>query len=131
MILILFVFQVSFTCDRLQFPCYSYTIKLQRQQGDVEAGLSREDFEEKTKAIRFRMYQQVARKMNCTCVIRAVALYFIHLSIAWLVFFLLRISKVDIHKPGLAVVELPLTKLASAVLERDKRTDFSENPHLL
>lgn len=47
---------VSFLCEKLGVPLFSYHITLQRPHGDVKTGLDRARYEEVTKQIRFRMY---------------------------------------------------------------------------
>ncbi|CAD7949128.1 unnamed protein product [Amoebophrya sp. A120] len=57
-------FWVRELANRLGIPLYAYTIELQRPHGDLKTGLSRERYEEVTKKIRFKMYENCFEEMK-------------------------------------------------------------------
>eukprot|EP00928_Gymnodinium_smaydae_P095659 TRINITY_DN8267_c0_g3_i1.p1 TRINITY_DN8267_c0_g3~~TRINITY_DN8267_c0_g3_i1.p1 ORF type:complete len:790 (-),score=102.97 TRINITY_DN8267_c0_g3_i1:6-2375(-) len=49
---------VRIACDRLGVKLYTHALEVRRPHGDIKTGISRVDYECKTKEIRFRMYER-------------------------------------------------------------------------
>jgi len=50
---------VARLCQEVDIPLYSYWVELQRPHGDKRTGITREDYEDMTRRIRYRMYVEV------------------------------------------------------------------------
>ncbi|CAJ1332170.1 unnamed protein product, partial [Effrenium voratum] len=55
---------VQWSCHKLQVDLLSYRPQIRRPHGDLRTGISRERYEEKSKEIRFRMYQLCLQRLG-------------------------------------------------------------------
>ena len=55
---------VGYMCNRMGINLYTYNIELQRPHGDVYTGIDREEYEDITRYIRFKMYDRCFENME-------------------------------------------------------------------
>ena len=55
---------VGYMCNRMGINLYTYNIELQRPHGDVYTGIDREEYEDVTRYIRFKMYARCFESME-------------------------------------------------------------------
>lgn len=56
--------QVTFVAQRLGVMLFGYFVEIQRPHGGVSTGISRDDYENVTRLIRFRMYNEGLRILS-------------------------------------------------------------------
>jgi tRNA(Ile)-lysidine synthase TilS/MesJ len=52
---------VSHVCHLLQIPLYSHHVQVMRPHGDVKSGVTRDEFEDLTRKVRFSMYRKASK----------------------------------------------------------------------